>query len=176
MILDREASPGRALPPHNPNSTCRWPRRTGGRGWSPGPCSTWTAGRCCTRPCSRGWLTRSRSLWPDTAVGQGPPTWCSQASDPRESDRAVLIWAMQSEPDKNIFLKLSKVQTTQGPRSVQKYFSTLKVQNIWHTWWVMGRIYFRGRGWNLFCLRKSYKFCSSISNTRQVWFLCVKHS
>ena len=37
---------------------------------------------------------------------------------------------------------------------------------------VMGRIYLRGKGWNLFWLRKSYKFCSSISNTRQVWFLC----
>lgn len=40
----------------------------------------------------------------------------------------------------------------------------------------MGRIYFNGNGLNLFCLRKSYRFCSSISNTRQVWFLWLKHS
>lgn len=37
-------------------------------------------------------------------------------------------------------------------------------------------MYFNGSGENLFCLRKSYKFCSSISNTRHVWFLCWKHS
>lgn len=37
-------------------------------------------------------------------------------------------------------------------------------------------MYLSGSGENLFCLRKSYRFCSSISNTRQVWFLCWKHS
>lgn len=35
---------------------------------------------------------------------------------------------------------------------------------------------FNGSGENLFCFRKSYKFCSSISNTKHVWFLCWKHS
>lgn len=40
----------------------------------------------------------------------------------------------------------------------------------------MGRIYLSGRGLNLFCLRKSYKFCSNISKTKHVWFLWVKHS
>lgn len=37
-------------------------------------------------------------------------------------------------------------------------------------------MYFNGNGENLFCFKKSYKFCSSISNTRHVWFLCWKHS
>lgn len=40
----------------------------------------------------------------------------------------------------------------------------------------IGRMNFSGSGENLFCFRKSYKFCSSISNTRHVWFLCWKHS
>lgn len=40
----------------------------------------------------------------------------------------------------------------------------------------IGRMNFSGSGENLFCLRKSYKFCSSISNTKHVWFLCWKHS
>lgn len=40
----------------------------------------------------------------------------------------------------------------------------------------MGLMNFSGKGENLFCFRKSYKFCSNISNTRHVWFLCWKHS
>lgn len=40
----------------------------------------------------------------------------------------------------------------------------------------IGLMYFNGNGENLFCFKKSYKFCSSISNTRHVWFLCWKHS
>lgn len=40
----------------------------------------------------------------------------------------------------------------------------------------IGLMYFSGNGENLFCFKKSYKFCSSISNTKQVWFLCWKHS
>ena len=40
----------------------------------------------------------------------------------------------------------------------------------------IGLMYFNGNGENLFCFRKSYKFCSSISKTRHVWFLCWKHS
>lgn len=44
------------------------------------------------------------------------------------------------------------------------------------TWCKIGRIYFKGRGENLFCFKKSYKFCSSISKTKHVWFLCWKHS
>lgn len=37
-------------------------------------------------------------------------------------------------------------------------------------------MYFNGSGLNLFCFKKSYKFCSNISKTKQVWFLCWKHS
>lgn len=40
----------------------------------------------------------------------------------------------------------------------------------------IGLMYFNGNGENLFCFKKSYKFCSSISKTRHVWFLCWKHS
>lgn len=46
----------------------------------------------------------------------------------------------------------------------------------WLTWCKIGRINFSGNGENLFCFKKSYKFCSNISNTRHVWFLCWKHS
>lgn len=37
-------------------------------------------------------------------------------------------------------------------------------------------MYFSGSGENLLCLRKSYRFCSNISKTRQVWLRCWKHS
>ena len=53
---------------------------------------------------------------------------------------------------------------------------TFNFNNAVKTCCNMGRMYFKGNGLNLFCFRKSYKFCSSISNTRHVWFLCWKHS
>lgn len=40
----------------------------------------------------------------------------------------------------------------------------------------IGLMILSGSGLNLFCLRKSYRFCSSISNTKQVWLRCWKHS
>lgn len=40
----------------------------------------------------------------------------------------------------------------------------------------MGLMCRRGNGLNLLCFRKSYRFCSNISNTKQVWPLCWKHS
>lgn len=45
-----------------------------------------------------------------------------------------------------------------------------------HTCCRIGRMYLSGSGENLFCFKKSYRFCSSISKTRHVWFLCWKHS
>lgn len=49
-------------------------------------------------------------------------------------------------------------------------------QIMTHTCCKIGRMNFNGSGENLFCFKKSYKFCSSISNTKHVWFLCWKHS
>jgi hypothetical protein len=60
---------------------------------------------------------------------------------------------------------------------ISKYFIfTLSFRSAVKTCCRIGLMYLSGRGLNLFCLRKSYKFCSSISNTKQVWFLCWKHS
>lgn len=53
---------------------------------------------------------------------------------------------------------------------------TLSLRRAVRTCCSIGRINLRGKGENLFCLRKSYKFCSSISKTRHVWFLCWKPS
>jgi hypothetical protein len=62
-------------------------------------------------------------------------------------------------------------------------FSHFFMFHVFHAFYIqpptccnIGLIYFNGNGENLFCFKKSYKFCSSISNTRQVWFLCWKHS
>lgn len=53
---------------------------------------------------------------------------------------------------------------------------TFSLSSAVNTCCSIGRMYFSGSGENLFCLRKSYRFCSSISNTRQVCERCWKHS
>ena len=45
--------------------------------WSPVPDSIWTGGRCCRRPCWRGWRCQSRWPWPGRDGGPDPPAWCS---------------------------------------------------------------------------------------------------
>jgi len=52
------------------------------------------------------------------------------------------------------------------------YIFTLSFRSAVKTCCRIGLMYFNGRGLNLFYLRKSYKFCSSISNIKQVWFSC----
>uniref|UniRef100_A0A6B0UT20 Uncharacterized protein n=1 Tax=Ixodes ricinus TaxID=34613 RepID=A0A6B0UT20_IXORI len=63
-----------------------------------------------------------------------------------------------------------------GLRSAWMRPSCLSLSRAVSTCWSTGRMHLRGSGENLLCLRKSYRFCSSISKTRQVCDLCEKHS
>lgn len=60
--------------------------------------------------------------------------------------------------------------------NIYKWNKMKKKISIIFTCCNIGRMYFNGNGENLFCFKKSYKFCSNISNTKHVWFLCWKHS
>lgn len=73
-------------------------------------------------------------------------------------------------------LKLSLANSTVTNAKSKYHIFTLSFRSAVKTCCRIGLMYFSGSGLNLFCLRKSYKFCSSISNTKQVWFLCWKHS
>lgn len=78
-----------------------------------------------------------------------------------------------------IVISISKC--TWPPNIVNKIQMGIEWDGMWWnyhhlTCCKIGRMNFSGSGENLFCFRKSYKFCSSISNTKHVWFLCWKHS